>query len=34
METVIEALEELLVAAQQKNCLTVGVYESAQLMNA
>ncbi|XP_016405464.1 growth arrest and DNA damage-inducible protein GADD45 beta-like [Sinocyclocheilus rhinocerous] len=33
METVSEALEELLVAAQRQNCLTVGVYESAQLMN-
>lgn len=33
METVREALEELLVAAQRQNCLTVGVYESAQLMN-
>lgn len=33
METVSEALEELLMAAQRQNCLTVGVYESAQLMN-
>ncbi|XP_010753795.2 growth arrest and DNA damage-inducible protein GADD45 beta [Larimichthys crocea] len=27
------ALEELLVAAQREACLTVGVYESAKLMN-
>ncbi|KAL1023208.1 hypothetical protein UPYG_G00037680 [Umbra pygmaea] len=33
METVSQALEELLVAAQQQDCLTVGVYESAKLMN-
>ncbi|XP_055717991.1 growth arrest and DNA damage-inducible protein GADD45 beta-like [Salvelinus fontinalis] len=33
METVNQALEELLVAAQQQDCLTVGVYESAKLMN-
>ncbi|TRY81972.1 hypothetical protein DNTS_030980 [Danionella cerebrum] len=33
METVSQALEELLVAAQRQNCLTVGVYEAAQLMN-
>ncbi|XP_068435972.1 growth arrest and DNA damage-inducible protein GADD45 beta-like [Clinocottus analis] len=28
------ALEELLVAAQKQNCLTVGIYESAKLLNA
>ncbi|CAF90486.1 unnamed protein product, partial [Tetraodon nigroviridis] len=28
------ALEELLVAAQRQDCLTLGVYESAKLMNA
>ncbi|XP_070764788.1 growth arrest and DNA damage-inducible protein GADD45 beta-like [Enoplosus armatus] len=33
METVSQALEELLVAAHRKDCLTVGVYESAKLMN-
>ncbi|KAM9358568.1 growth arrest and DNA damage-inducible protein GADD45 beta-like [Symphorus nematophorus] len=33
METVSSALEELLVAAQRQDCLTVGVYESAKLMN-
>uniref|UniRef100_A0A8C7IDR5 Growth arrest and DNA damage inducible beta n=1 Tax=Oncorhynchus kisutch TaxID=8019 RepID=A0A8C7IDR5_ONCKI len=33
METVSQALEELLVAAQQQDCLTLGVYESAKLMN-
>ncbi|XP_020515524.1 growth arrest and DNA damage-inducible protein GADD45 beta [Labrus bergylta] len=33
METVSQALEELLVAAQKQDCLTVGVYESAKLMN-
>uniref|UniRef100_A0A3Q2NRN6 Growth arrest and DNA-damage-inducible, beta b n=1 Tax=Fundulus heteroclitus TaxID=8078 RepID=A0A3Q2NRN6_FUNHE len=33
METVSQALEELLVAAQRQDCLTVGVYESAKLMN-
>ncbi|XP_062412430.1 growth arrest and DNA-damage-inducible, beta b [Sardina pilchardus] len=33
MDTVSQALEELLVAAQRQNCLTVGVYESAKLMN-
>ncbi|XP_071750839.1 growth arrest and DNA damage-inducible protein GADD45 beta-like [Centroberyx gerrardi] len=32
METVSQALEELLVAAQRQDCLTVGVYESAKLM--
>lgn len=30
---VSQALEELLVAAQRQDCLTVGVYESAKLMN-
>ncbi|KAA0707935.1 Growth arrest and DNA damage-inducible protein GADD45 beta [Triplophysa tibetana] len=33
MDTVSKALEELLVAAQRQDCLTVGVYESAKLMN-
>ncbi|KAJ8278733.1 hypothetical protein COCON_G00057990 [Conger conger] len=33
MESVGQALEELLVAAQRQDCLTVGVYESAKLMN-
>lgn len=33
METVSSALESLLVAAQRRDCLTVGVYESAKLMN-
>ncbi|XP_068599224.1 LOW QUALITY PROTEIN: growth arrest and DNA damage-inducible protein GADD45 beta-like [Brachionichthys hirsutus] len=33
METVTQALEELLVAARQKDGLTLGVYESAKLMN-
>ncbi|KAF7703746.1 growth arrest and DNA-damage-inducible, beta a [Silurus meridionalis] len=33
MDVVGEALEELLVAAQRQDCLTVGVYESAKLMN-
>lgn len=33
METVARALEELLVAAQLQDALTVGVYESAKLMN-
>ncbi|XP_068998063.1 growth arrest and DNA damage-inducible protein GADD45 beta-like [Embiotoca jacksoni] len=33
METVSQALEELLVAAQRRDRLTVGVYESAKLMN-
>lgn len=32
METVT-ALEELLVAARKQDSLTVGVYESAKLMN-
>ncbi|NP_001279519.1 growth arrest and DNA damage-inducible protein GADD45 beta [Callorhinchus milii] len=33
MQTIDQALEELLVAAQRQDCLTVGVYESAKLMN-
>lgn len=33
MQTIDQALEELLVAAQRQGCLTVGVYESAKLMN-
>ncbi|KAK1797333.1 hypothetical protein P4O66_008292 [Electrophorus voltai] len=33
MENVSQALEELLAAARRQNCLTVGVYESAKLMN-
>uniref|UniRef100_A0A1A8FQT4 Growth arrest and DNA-damage-inducible, beta a n=1 Tax=Nothobranchius korthausae TaxID=1143690 RepID=A0A1A8FQT4_9TELE len=33
MEPVSQALEELLVAAQRQDRLTVGVYESAKLMN-
>jgi len=33
MDTVSQALEELLAAAQQQDRLTVGVYESAKLMN-
>ncbi|KAK9518830.1 hypothetical protein VZT92_021601 [Zoarces viviparus] len=33
METVTQALEELLVAAHRQDSLTVGVYESAKLMN-
>ncbi|XP_070688053.1 growth arrest and DNA damage-inducible protein GADD45 beta-like [Pempheris klunzingeri] len=33
MDTVSQALEELLVAAQRQDCVTVGVYESAKLMN-
>ncbi|XP_029906177.1 growth arrest and DNA damage-inducible protein GADD45 beta [Myripristis murdjan] len=33
MDSVTQALEELLVAAQRQDCLTVGVYESAKLMN-
>lgn len=27
------ALEELLVTAQKQDCLTVGIYESAKLLN-
>ncbi|XP_020636583.3 growth arrest and DNA damage-inducible protein GADD45 beta [Pogona vitticeps] len=33
MKSVCEAVEQLLVAAQRQGCLTVGVYESAKLMN-
>lgn len=33
MDNASQALEELLVAAQRQDCLTVGVYESAKLMN-
>lgn len=33
MDAVSQALEELLVTAQRQDCLTVGVYESAKLMN-
>ncbi|KAM9102351.1 growth arrest and DNA damage-inducible protein GADD45 beta [Gracilinanus agilis] len=33
MQTVSNAVEELLVAAQRQDRLTVGVYESAKLMN-
>nr|XP_014347686.1 PREDICTED: growth arrest and DNA damage-inducible protein GADD45 beta isoform X2 [Latimeria chalumnae] len=33
MQSTSETLEELLVAAQRQDCLTVGVYESAKLMN-
>ncbi|KAF7235907.1 Growth arrest and DNA damage-inducible protein GADD45 beta [Varanus komodoensis] len=33
MKPVSEAVEQLLVAAQRQGCLTVGVYESAKLMN-
>lgn len=33
MEAVAQALEELLVAAQRQDGLTVGVYESAKLLN-
>ncbi|XP_054836542.1 growth arrest and DNA damage-inducible protein GADD45 beta [Eublepharis macularius] len=33
MKSVSEAVEDLLVAAQRQGCLTVGVYESAKLMN-
>ncbi|XP_075873928.1 growth arrest and DNA damage-inducible protein GADD45 beta-like [Nelusetta ayraudi] len=34
MHTVGLALEELLVTAQRQDCLTVGLYESAKLLNA
>ncbi|KAJ3612756.1 hypothetical protein NHX12_019014 [Muraenolepis orangiensis] len=34
METVCSALEELLVAALEEDCLTMGIYESAKLLNA
>ncbi|XP_077438320.1 growth arrest and DNA-damage-inducible, beta b [Vanacampus margaritifer] len=33
MQSVGVALEELLVTAQKQECLTVGIYESAQLLN-
>ncbi|MBN3306512.1 growth arrest and DNA damage-inducible protein GADD45 beta [Amia ocellicauda] len=33
MKTVAQALEELLVTAQRQDSLTIGVYESAKLMN-
>lgn len=33
MQAVSEAVERLLVAAQRQDRLTVGVYESAKLMN-
>uniref|UniRef100_A0A3B3BXN7 Growth arrest and DNA damage inducible beta n=2 Tax=Oryzias melastigma TaxID=30732 RepID=A0A3B3BXN7_ORYME len=33
MQSVRLALEELLVSSQEQNCLTVGIYESAQLLN-
>uniref|UniRef100_A0A8C8SIS7 Growth arrest and DNA damage inducible beta n=1 Tax=Pelusios castaneus TaxID=367368 RepID=A0A8C8SIS7_9SAUR len=33
MRSVSQAVEQLLVAAQRLDCLTVGVYESAKLMN-
>ncbi|KAJ6652830.1 hypothetical protein lerEdw1_010610 [Lerista edwardsae] len=33
MKSVSESVEHLLVAAQRQDCLTVGVYESAKLMN-
>lgn len=34
MQSAILALEELLVTAQKQHCLTVGIYESAKLLNA
>uniref|UniRef100_H3DIH9 Growth arrest and DNA damage inducible beta n=1 Tax=Tetraodon nigroviridis TaxID=99883 RepID=H3DIH9_TETNG len=34
MHAVGLALEELLVTAQKQDCLTVGIYESAKLLNA
>ncbi|XP_076604088.1 growth arrest and DNA damage-inducible protein GADD45 beta-like [Chaetodon auriga] len=34
MQAVGLALEELLVTAQKQDCLTVGIYESAKLLNA
>ncbi|KAM6917157.1 growth arrest and DNA damage-inducible protein GADD45 beta-like [Lycodopsis pacificus] len=34
MQSVGLALEELLVTAQKQDCLTVGIYESAKLLNA
>lgn len=33
MQSAGTALEELLVSAKKQDCLTVGVYESAQVMN-
>lgn len=33
MHAVGLALEELLVTAQKQDCLTVGIYESAKLLN-
>ncbi|XP_057715695.1 growth arrest and DNA damage-inducible protein GADD45 beta-like [Corythoichthys intestinalis] len=33
MQSVGVALEELLVTAQKQECLTIGIYESAQLLN-
>lgn len=33
MQSVGLALEELLVTAQKQDCLTVGIYESAKLLN-
>ncbi|CAL8310308.1 unnamed protein product [Lota lota] len=33
MDSASDALEALVVAAQRQDCLTVGVYESAKLMN-
>ncbi|MGH0176166.1 UNVERIFIED_CONTAM: hypothetical protein FKN15_072866 [Acipenser sinensis] len=33
MQCAGKALEELLVSAESQECLTVGVYESAKLMN-
>ncbi|KAG7481186.1 growth arrest and DNA-damage-inducible, gamma a [Megalops cyprinoides] len=33
MQSAGSALEELLVSAKKQDCLTVGVYESAQVMN-
>ncbi|XP_028995818.1 growth arrest and DNA damage-inducible protein GADD45 beta-like [Betta splendens] len=34
MQSVGLALEELLVTAQKQDCLTIGIYESAKLLNA
>ncbi|XP_071772012.1 growth arrest and DNA damage-inducible protein GADD45 beta-like [Centroberyx gerrardi] len=34
MQSVGLALEELLVTAQKQDCLTMGIYESAKLLNA
>ncbi|XP_008397484.1 growth arrest and DNA damage-inducible protein GADD45 beta-like [Poecilia reticulata] len=34
MQSASLALEELLVTAQKQHCLTVGIYESAKLLNA